>query len=151
MQGEIGGPIATQVYVPINLQFRVLELRAARNMGLRTLRYRVNGEVTRKLVIESEIVKVKCGVDDWFFQRSGSRSRKAHPALDGYTAALKRSKSRQIKVCSRRIQAEVMRREIVSCVTGDTSILLDHLDVGELRFSTPEMQVPGDSLERLAI
>ena len=149
MQGEIGGPIATQVYVPINLQFRVLELRAARNMGLATMTLRERKVLP--LVIESEIVKVKCGVDDWFFQRSGSRSRKAHPALDGYTAALKRSKSRQIKVCSRRIQAEVMRREIVSCVTGDTSILLDHLDVGELRFSTPEMQVPGDSLERLAI
>src|SRR5690242_5476658 len=106
VQREIGRPIAAQMYVAVNLQFCVFKLRAADDTRPRTLRRRVNGEVTGKFMIEGEIVKIECSLDDRFFERSGANRSKAHPALDGHTAAWEGAYSREVKICSCRIQTE---------------------------------------------
>src|SRR5215469_2630654 len=140
MKREIDGPIATQVYIPIDLQFCIVELRAADNTHLRTLRDCVDGEVACQLVIESEVVKVERGIDDRLFECAGASRSKAHPALDGYAAALEGRDSRQIKICSCGIQTEGMRRKMVSCIACNTSILLKQLDIIEPCFPAFEMQ-----------
>ncbi len=70
-------------------------------------------------------MKAEFGVNDWFFQRSGTGRGEVHAALNGHTACLQDRYPRQVEIVAGRIQVKRMRGEIVSCVASNTSILLD--------------------------
>src|SRR5207245_11730733 len=120
-----GRPVVAPVNIPINLSFCVLELRAGANTHLRTLRHSVNGEIASKLAIKSKTMKAEFGVNDWFFQRSGTGRGEVHAALNGHPAGLQNRYPRQVEIVAGRIQVKRMRREIVRSAASNTGILLD--------------------------
>ena len=92
MEAEVNirGPVLAQMNVAIHLDVRLFELGLSGNSQLRSLGDRVNGELSRAVLVEGKVVEMNGGVKRRLFQCAGAACDEIRAAGYSDAAALQR-------------------------------------------------------------